>query len=288
MIGGQRSSWLAGRLGLVGLGVFLIAAVVQFRPSSSDIEWRTYAAGLEESAATGKPVYVDLYATWCVPCKQMDRVTFQNDSVRQLLHSTYIPVRIDIDTRQFDDTLKASWRLSGVPTSLIVAANGSVLGRRVGYHGPRDFITWLSDSALLAYAGWLDLPLARRRSAELKKPLLVILTGELNNLEEVQLFFLHPEFRAFLQDRFVVTRIAGAGPVEVAQYAELQRLYSVAPTPRDGMVLLALTHDGILLGQVVVKEEDLGDQERIMGFLRRYLEPSKRVSEKASTSALSF
>ncbi len=271
MTGDQRSSWLASRLGIVGLGVFLIAAVVQFRPSSSEIEWRTYAAGLEESAATAKPVYVDLYATWCVPCKQMDRVTFENDSVRNLLHSLYVPVRIDIDSKQFDDTLKATWRLSGVPTSLIVAANGSVLGRRMGYQGPRNFISWLSDSALLAYAGWLDVASARRRSAELKKPMLIILTGELNNLEEIQLFFLHPEFRAFLQDRFIVTRIAGAGPVEVAQYAELQRSYSVAPTPRDGMVLVALSHDRNLLGQVVVKEEDLGDQERIMGLLRRYL-----------------
>jgi len=271
MNGGQRSSWLTGRLGLVSLGISLIAAIVQFRPSSTGIVWRTYAAGLEESAASGKPVYVDLYATWCVPCKQMDRVTFQDDSVRQLLLSAYIPVRIDIDTRQFDDTLKATWRLRGVPTSLIVTAGGSVIGRRTGYQDPRRMLAWLSDSAIIAYAGWLDYPSALKRSAESRTPLLVIVTGALDNLEDIQQFFLHPQFRKFLQDRFIVTRIAGDGPVEVARYMELNSRYALTHTPGNGMVLLALSHDGRALGQIPVTEEELADQERIMELLTRYL-----------------
>lgn len=272
---GQRSNWLPGRLGFVGLGLTLVAAVIQFWPSSSEIEWRTYAAGVEEAAATGKPIYVDLYATWCVPCKQMDRVTFEDDSVRHLLRSAYIPVRIDIDTRQFDDTLKARWHLRGVPTSLIVSASGSILGRRLGYQQPKEFIDWLSDSALIAYAGWLGYPDARQRSREHRVPLLVIVTGAPENLEEIQRFFLEPRFRSFLQERFIVTRIAGDGAMELAYYRELHQAHTLAPTPKDGMLMVALSPDGSALGQVVVRPEELEDQERIQGLLERYLKSRK-------------
>jgi thiol-disulfide isomerase/thioredoxin len=271
MNGGQRSNWLAGRVGIVGLGLMLIAAVVEFRPSSSEIRWRTYAEGVEEAKGTGKPIYVDLYATWCGPCKEMERVTFTHDSVRELLSSSYIPVRIDIDTRQYDDSLKARWNLKGVPTSLIVAARGSILGRRIGFQYPKEFVAWLSDPALLAYAGWLDYDAARRRSGEIHKPLLVIMTASPQNIEEIQRFFLEPRFRAFLQERFVVTRVTGEGSDEKAQYTNLSQMYSLTPTPKDGLVLLALGPDGRDLGQVPVAAEEMEDHERIMGLLRKYL-----------------
>lgn len=274
----QRSSWLAQRIGLVAIGMTLIAVIVEYRPSTSELPWRTYAEGLEEARATGKPLFVDLYATWCGPCKQMERTTFRNDSVRSSLTRSYIPVRIDIDTDQYDDTLKVQWNLKGVPTSMIVAANGSILGRRTGFQNARDLLAWLSDSSLLAYAGWLDYESARSRSTLNRKPLLVVVTRQVTNLDEIQQFFLHPRFRDFLQEHFVVTRIAGEGTVELAQFADLDRLYSLSLPPRDGMLMLALAPDGAELGRIPVRAEELEDHERIMDVLRRYFEAWERVS----------
>ena len=272
---GQRSNWLATRLGIAGLGLTLISAVLEFRPSSSEIPWRTYDQGMEEAKATGKPMYVDVYATWCGPCKEMDRVTFRADSVRALLTSAYIPVRIDIDTKQLSDSLKSNWAIKVLPTSLILAARGTILGRRTGYQHPGEFVAWLTEPAVIAYAGWLDYATARQRSAEIRKPMLVIFTRGPQNLEEIQTFFLEPRFRTFLQERFVVTRVTGEGYDEQAQYVSLSQMYSLTPVPKDGLVLLALGPDGRELGQVPVTPVEMEDQERIMGLLTKYLKGAK-------------
>jgi thiol-disulfide isomerase/thioredoxin len=276
----QRSNWLASRLALAAVGLTLVASVVEFRPTSTEIAWRTYAEGLEEALTSGKPIYVDLYATWCGPCKEMDRITFRDDTVRRLLTDSYIPVRIDIDTRQFDDTLKARWSLRAVPTSMIVSASGSILGRRVGYQPPASFAAWLSDSALIAYAGWMSFEDARRRSREIQKPMLVVLTAAPRNLEEIQRFFLEPRFRQFIQDRFIVTRIAGEGPEEQAQYRLLGESVSLAPTPSNGFVMVIVSPEGHDLGGVVVTEEDLSDQIRIQKMLEGYLAKASATARR--------
>jgi thioredoxin-related protein len=277
MTEGQRSDWLARRIGIAGIGLTLIAAVVEFRPSSNDIPWRTFDQGIEEAAATGKPIYVDVYATWCVPCKEMDRVTFRSDTVRAILTSAYVPVRIDIDTKQLSDSLKANWAVRAVPTSLIMGARGSVLGRRMGYQSPGEFAAWLTDSAIIAYAGWLDFAAARQRSTAIRKPMLIIFTRGPENLEEIQAFFLEPRFRAFLQEHFVVTRVTGEGQDEQVQYASLSQMYSLTPTPRNGVVLLAVAPDGRELGQVPVGPEEMEDQDRIRGVLERYMKKGSDV-----------
>lgn len=48
--------------------------------------WHTsLAAGLEESLETGKPVFIDFWATWCSNCLYMNQTTFQEEAVLERL-----------------------------------------------------------------------------------------------------------------------------------------------------------------------------------------------------------
>src|SRR5690606_7706577 len=42
-----------------------------------EVRWHhTLDAALKESESTGKPIFVDFYATWCPPCHMMNDKTF--------------------------------------------------------------------------------------------------------------------------------------------------------------------------------------------------------------------
>lgn len=40
--------------------------------------------------AKGKPVMLDLYADWCVACKEFEKYTFSNQQVQQALGDTVL------------------------------------------------------------------------------------------------------------------------------------------------------------------------------------------------------
>ncbi|MFO7907760.1 MAG: cytochrome c biogenesis protein CcdA [Pirellulaceae bacterium] len=54
--------------------------------SATDLDWHTsLPAALAESQRTGRPVFVDFWATWCKNCHVMENTTFQDRKVRGLL-----------------------------------------------------------------------------------------------------------------------------------------------------------------------------------------------------------
>lgn len=60
---------------------------------AEDDLWCTdLAAALEESRETGKPIFVDFWATWCKNCLTMNKTTFKDEAVKQAL-GDYIPVK---------------------------------------------------------------------------------------------------------------------------------------------------------------------------------------------------
>jgi len=84
---------------------------------------------------SSKPVLVDVYADWCVACKELEALTFADAAVRQRMAGMTL-LRVDVTANSADDkALMRKYRLFGPPALLFFAPAGDELAsaRVVGF-----------------------------------------------------------------------------------------------------------------------------------------------------------
>lgn len=98
------------------------------------------------AAARGKPVLLDLYADWCVACKEFEHKTFSDPAVRERFGQM---VLLQADVTANDDAdveLLNGLNVLGLPTLIFFDRTGNeVSGQRVtGFMGPAEFLGQLN------------------------------------------------------------------------------------------------------------------------------------------------
>ncbi|MBC8040164.1 MAG: thioredoxin family protein [Opitutaceae bacterium] len=94
-----------------------------------------------DAAREAGPVVLYFTATWCGYCRQMERTTLSNSSVRSRL-AAFERIKIDYDQQP---ELVARYRIRGVPAFVMVNARGEEIARLVGAVEPDPFRGWLED-----------------------------------------------------------------------------------------------------------------------------------------------
>ena len=91
-------------------------------------------AMLDQAAREGKPVFIDFYADWCVPCKEMDVQTF---TVPEVVTRSRDFVMLKVDLTSTEDpkaeALREKYQVKGVPT-LVFLQPGRERNRRSPWH----------------------------------------------------------------------------------------------------------------------------------------------------------
>ena len=89
--------------------------------------------------ARGKPVMLDLYADWCVACKEFEKYTFSNPQVQQALGDTVL-LQADVTANNAQDVaLLKHLQVLGLPTILFFDA--------LGKEHPQARVTGFMDAA---------------------------------------------------------------------------------------------------------------------------------------------
>lgn len=130
----------------VALGVTAVAGGVYMsnvllKPS---VEWTPYSQEAFDAArAEGKPIVLDFYADWCIPCLELDRSTFTDEAVIEAMEPY---VRFKVDLTNFDspesEALRQQFDVAGVPTILFLDAKGLEVPdtRVIGFLSPEEFL----------------------------------------------------------------------------------------------------------------------------------------------------
>lgn len=100
--------------------------------------------------AKGKPVMLDLYADWCVACKEFEKYTFSEPAVQNALKNTVL-LQADVTANSAQDTaLLKHLSVLGLPTILFFDAEGNERpsARVTGFMDAAAFNAHLHNQAL--------------------------------------------------------------------------------------------------------------------------------------------
>jgi len=112
-----------------GVQVYLNEALAAGKGGASmnAIAWSPYSEeNLAEAAAAGRPVFIDSFADWCIPCKELDKLTFSRPEVIAASRK-FVMLKADLTSNK-DAGVKAFYKkfgLKGVPTLIFLKPDGT-------------------------------------------------------------------------------------------------------------------------------------------------------------------
>ena len=112
---------------------------------TNSVDWKPFTEdALTE--ITGKGVIIDFYADWCIPCKELDALTFSDPKVIEL-SKEFETYKADM-TKALSpevENLRNDFNIVGVPTVLILNANGEEIERITGFVNAQEFYKLISN-----------------------------------------------------------------------------------------------------------------------------------------------
>lgn len=102
--------------------------------------WLSHPDEAKTSAKKGgQYILVDLYADWCGWCKKLEHEVFTSDAFRQFAKD-FVLLRVDVEDRGVGSKLQADYRISSLPTMLVLDARGIEVGTVSGYFPTAGYI----------------------------------------------------------------------------------------------------------------------------------------------------
>jgi len=114
------------------------------------LSWhKTFAAARTEARRRGVPLLVHFHASWCGPCRRMERDVLDTKQLASKLGASVVAVKVDTDR---EPGVASRYRVRLLPTDLVLAPDGKQLARTSGYQGLRSYLakmtpavtTWLA------------------------------------------------------------------------------------------------------------------------------------------------
>jgi len=133
--------------------------------SAQKVNWMTMDEALAAQEKEPKKIIMDVYTTWCGPCKLLDKNTFGDVEVAQFINENYYPVKFNAEgpdeityqdftytnpnyqparkgrnaTHFFADALK----LQGYPSIVFFEEDGTLIQAVPGYKTPQQIEIYL-------------------------------------------------------------------------------------------------------------------------------------------------
>ena len=128
---------------------FLNAAQINFLDNPA---WKTV---LEKAKKENKIIFLDAYAVWCGPCKNMDAQIYTDPTVADFYNANFINVKYDMEKGE-GPKLANLFQVTAYPSLLFINTEGKVIHKGIGFKPVSSFLE-LGNTAKQMTAGYLTL-----------------------------------------------------------------------------------------------------------------------------------
>jgi thiol-disulfide isomerase/thioredoxin len=169
------------RLPILTVLLFTLSAqaIAQTGKGINFIKPRNWQEVLSIAKAQNKSILVDIYTTWCGPCKMMDQNIYPDSALGVLVNKEFIAIKVQMDSTRNDDSYTKSWyreaeqikqsaKIEAFPTLLFYNPDGQLVFKSIGYKSVKTL------SKVAAYTGNTDV------AGNFKKDLLAYQNGHID------------------------------------------------------------------------------------------------------------
>jgi thioredoxin-related protein len=123
--------------------VLLVSAAPVVPAADSRIAWHTFAEGEMLRREEGKTAMIYFHAVWCQFCTQMEKETFTDPGVVDLVNRYFIPIRVDVDEQR---KVAAQFGIRGLPATVFMMDGERRIGPVPGFMPADRFVMLLKQT----------------------------------------------------------------------------------------------------------------------------------------------
>lgn len=109
--------------------------------SQSNQEIFFYSADFERTLAfaeeVNRPIFIDLYAFWCGPCRKMSKEVFTDPEIADFFNANFINKKINAEKGEGIELTK-KFKVKSYPNLIFLNSKGEVILRAKGYQNAKQ------------------------------------------------------------------------------------------------------------------------------------------------------
>lgn len=99
----------------------------------------SWQEAVNKAKKENKIIFLDIYATWCGPCKMLKKRTFTNKDLGVFYNNNFINIALDGEKGD-GAMLMEKYNLRGFPSLLFIDGNQNVIAQTEGYYNSNELL----------------------------------------------------------------------------------------------------------------------------------------------------
>jgi thiol-disulfide isomerase/thioredoxin len=123
-----RKKYLIAALFLMGLMPLQSFGQIKFEEIEKEEQWQ---AAIQKAESSEKLIFLDIYASWCGPCKYLENNVYTDESLGEYYNDNYVNLKMDGES-EFGAQMARKYELSAYPTMYYLDPEEQIITRLVG------------------------------------------------------------------------------------------------------------------------------------------------------------